>query len=334
MYFQLKTKKNNIPFFTFLIIVIFCLLFLIGEQTQASVMYSPQTTDLAGSSITFDNSTKPLGEFIKKVYAYGVGITAILATVVLMIGGFQWIIAGGSGEKIGEAKAWITAALSGLVLALSSYMILELVNPNLVNFSIKSIKVIEEIKAPELVYSSGGGTNVMTTNLTTYDPLLKAAATKYGVDCNLLKAVMYSESSGIPREGPERNGEKAQGLMQMMPSTGKGIGFTKDDLQNNAKNLEAGAKYLRDMTAGGCNGSRIGKNKNGIVSLCNTANVRYVIAAYNGGPLRNSPSVDKGCESQTQWQCLGNPKLAETRKYVNTVLLNLNSINLNGWGCK
>ena len=89
------------------------------------------------------NSTRALGEYIKGFYDYAVGITAIVATVVLMIGGFQWIIAGGSGEKIGEAKAWITAALSGLVLALSSYMLLNLVNPDLVNFTVKEIKPIE-----------------------------------------------------------------------------------------------------------------------------------------------------------------------------------------------
>lgn len=91
------------------------------------------------------NSTEALGNYIKGFYSYAVGITAILATTVLMIGGFQWIIAGGSGEKIGEAKAWITAALSGLVLALSSYMILNLVNPALVNFKVKDIKVIKAI---------------------------------------------------------------------------------------------------------------------------------------------------------------------------------------------
>ncbi|MDO8260232.1 MAG: pilin [Candidatus Magasanikbacteria bacterium] len=120
-------------------------IFFFSHVINAAITYNTQTPDLGGATISFDGDTKPLGEYIRKVYNYGVGITAILATVVLMIGGFQWIVAGGSGEKIGEAKAWITAALSGLVLALSSYMILNLVNSKLVNFTVKTIPLIEEL---------------------------------------------------------------------------------------------------------------------------------------------------------------------------------------------
>ena len=139
---KLKKIRSTKIFIIFTIILISYSVFLIGETTQAAITYKTQTPDLAGSSITFGTNTRPLGEYIRKVYNYGVGITAILATVVLMIGGFQWIIAGGSGEKIGEAKAWITAALSGLVLALTSYMILGLVNPALINFTVKEIELI------------------------------------------------------------------------------------------------------------------------------------------------------------------------------------------------
>lgn len=151
---MLKIIKN-IKYNKFLLLNIFFVsifsILILSKPTYAGITYNTQTPDLAGSSISFGNNTRPLGEYIKKVYDYGVGITAILATVVLMIGGFQWIIAGGSGEKIGEAKAWITAALSGLVLALSSYMLLNLVNPDLVNFRVKEIKVIDEIKKTGLM---------------------------------------------------------------------------------------------------------------------------------------------------------------------------------------
>ncbi|MDO8260233.1 MAG: pilin, partial [Candidatus Magasanikbacteria bacterium] len=111
-------------------------------------------------------SAKALGEYIKGFYNYAVGITAIVATVVLMIGGFQWIIAGGSGEKIGEAKAWITAALSGLVLALSSYMILSLVNPKLVNLEIQTIKPIAKIEKNVSACCASDGTKVATVSTT------------------------------------------------------------------------------------------------------------------------------------------------------------------------
>lgn len=151
-------KNNNRKFkHQYLIFFIISGLFFFCHFANAQITYTTQTPDLAGSSITFGTNTRPLGEYIRKVYNYGVGITAILATVVLMIGGFQWIIAGGSGEKIGEAKAWITAALSGLVLALSSYMILNLVNPALVNLKVKEIEFIKEVKSGCCFINTGSG---------------------------------------------------------------------------------------------------------------------------------------------------------------------------------
>jgi hypothetical protein len=52
----------------------------------------------------------------------------------MMIGGIVWITAGGNQTRIGEAKAWIGASLSGLVLALTAYTILAAVSPALVSF--------------------------------------------------------------------------------------------------------------------------------------------------------------------------------------------------------
>lgn len=75
-----------------------------------------------------------IGEYISAIYKYAIGIVGILAAVVLMIGGVIWLTAGGNQTRISEAKAWIGASLTGLIIALSSYMILATINPDLVNF--------------------------------------------------------------------------------------------------------------------------------------------------------------------------------------------------------
>lgn len=88
-----------------------------------------------------------IGDYIAGVYKYAIGIAGILATIVMMIGGFLWLTAGGNQSRIGEAKSWIGASLTGLIIALSSYLILYQVNPNLVKFDalkIAKIKPIEE----------------------------------------------------------------------------------------------------------------------------------------------------------------------------------------------
>ncbi|MFA4941490.1 MAG: hypothetical protein WC582_02745 [Patescibacteria group bacterium] len=90
-----------------------------------------------------------IGEYIAGIYKYGIGVVGILAAVVLMFGGVRWLLAGGSPDKIGDAKAWIGASLTGLILALTSYMILYQINPDLVKVNSLKIKLVE--KKPEII---------------------------------------------------------------------------------------------------------------------------------------------------------------------------------------
>ena len=153
---MLKSLPKIITIF-FLAIFIFqlaCLLFLtlapnIG-QAATSAPFKPQVgigSDFqAGTSYTPDGSTAMIAKYIRAIYKYAIGIVGILAAVVLMIGGVMWIVAGGNSTAIGEAKSWIGASLTGLVLALMSYLILATINPALVDLKTTTIKKIEEIK--------------------------------------------------------------------------------------------------------------------------------------------------------------------------------------------
>lgn len=65
-----------------------------------------------------------------------VGSAAVLATVYIVWGGFKWLTAAGNVAKISDAKTTISSALAGLLLAIFSYSILYLVNPNLLKLTI------------------------------------------------------------------------------------------------------------------------------------------------------------------------------------------------------
>jgi hypothetical protein len=98
---------------------------------------------------------KWIGEYIAGLYKYAIGIVGILAAVVLMIGGVIWITAGGNQTRVGEARAWIGASLTGLIIALTSYMILYQVNPDLVNFRAIVIPEVKEMGCCEKTKSGG-----------------------------------------------------------------------------------------------------------------------------------------------------------------------------------
>lgn len=49
------------------------------------------------------------------------GFLGIIAVVIILMGGFKWMTAGGNEDKVGEAKKLITAGIIGLVIILASF---------------------------------------------------------------------------------------------------------------------------------------------------------------------------------------------------------------------
>jgi hypothetical protein len=82
-----------------------------------------------------------IGQYIEILYKYGIAIAAVLAVLMIMAGGLVWLISGGSPDKVGKGKEFIVSALTGLFLALFSFMILATVNPRLVNLEPISVIV-------------------------------------------------------------------------------------------------------------------------------------------------------------------------------------------------
>ncbi len=148
-----------IAFLSIFIIQSFCLILLLTlplASQAAEIKFIPQvgipnSEFDAGKGYTFvkDDSTAPIAKYIKAIYQYGIGIVGILAAVVLMYGGVLWIVAGGNASQVGEAKAWIGAALTGLILALTSYMILNTINPALVNLQTTPVPGVKEAPATD-----------------------------------------------------------------------------------------------------------------------------------------------------------------------------------------
>lgn len=61
------------------------------------------------------------------------GLLGIVAVVIILIGGFTWMTAGGNEEKVGEAKKWIFSGVIGLAIILSAYALASFVINQLVN---------------------------------------------------------------------------------------------------------------------------------------------------------------------------------------------------------
>ena len=59
-------------------------------------------------------------------------LLGIVALVIILIGGYTWMTAGGNEEKVAEAKKWILAGVIGLAIILTAYSIASFVISSLV----------------------------------------------------------------------------------------------------------------------------------------------------------------------------------------------------------
>ena len=91
-----------------------------------------------------------LAEYINVVYAFALGIVGIIAVVLIMAGGLRWVAAAGNESAITEAKEIITSAVTGLAIALLSYVILAFINPSITSSTL-SIPVIAIGKETSIV---------------------------------------------------------------------------------------------------------------------------------------------------------------------------------------
>lgn len=72
-----------------------------------------------------------LTNYIAVLYEFIVGLIAILAASSIMLNGVRWTAAGGNSEQIGKAKDGMKSAIAALVIAVTSYVLLYTLNPNL-----------------------------------------------------------------------------------------------------------------------------------------------------------------------------------------------------------
>lgn len=84
-------------------------------------------------------------EFLVWLYRFALSSAAILAIIMIIMGGIEYIISGGSSSKRESARKKIEQALLGLLLAVGAYLILYTINKDLVEKSFK----IPEVTIPK-----------------------------------------------------------------------------------------------------------------------------------------------------------------------------------------
>lgn len=130
-------KKHLQPFFSLLLLT--CLLtlpyFVFAQNTGSTASSSSLSmlTKIAteGGYGSLDLTTV-LGLLIKSALS----LLGVIFIIMIIVGGYHWILAGGNDEGIKKAQGYIKRAIIGLIITLSSWAIWDFI---LTNFIIRSI---------------------------------------------------------------------------------------------------------------------------------------------------------------------------------------------------
>ncbi len=212
--------------------------------TIPGVTFTQPTINTDCAAAQGDNATASacydfpwIGQYLSGLYIYAVYATAVLAAIVIMIGGFLWLTAGGNANQVSSARNYISGAVLGFALMLGSYTILRLVNPDLVVFNSINIPIIARVNLSSVSQAISGSTTPTlidcTSGALTGDPTgkgltdaINSAASTYNLDPFLLLSILKQENGGFDPALTYKNGQgetDAYGLGQMLPTTAASV---------------------------------------------------------------------------------------------------------------
>jgi hypothetical protein len=90
--------------------------------------------------------------------------------------------------------------------------------------------------------TSGGPSAITSAGTSRYSEQIRREASRYGLDPNLVEAVIATESNFNPWAVSPKG---ARGLMQLMPSTAQRFGVA--DVHDPSQNIQGGVQYLRHL---------------------------------------------------------------------------------------
>lgn len=108
-------------------LVFLCQSFCLAQARELEIQYP----EIPGVETPTKTKTA-LPEYLKYVFSLTISLAGLLAFGALISGGFRYLTSAGDPTKMGDAKEQVLAGILGLIILLSSYLILNTINPRLV----------------------------------------------------------------------------------------------------------------------------------------------------------------------------------------------------------
>lgn len=74
-------------------------------------------------------------EILLRIIQLLLGLLPLIATLMLILGGFQWLTSGGNEERVEHAKRTISGAVIGIMITLGAWALVKFVLTTTINIS-------------------------------------------------------------------------------------------------------------------------------------------------------------------------------------------------------
>jgi hypothetical protein len=222
-------KKKQISFF--FLVFFFLLLFGGLALGQEGAPLELQYPFIPGTEAPTTTRTV-LPVFVQYIFNFSLLIAGLVAFGSLVFGGIGYLTSAGSPVKQKEARNWISAGLLGLIILLSSYIILNTINPELI---ILSLPVLEKISLPS-----------PPTVTPAEKPTLIADEIPLG---KLIDGVGEEAANGSPTSPLyEYEGVLAKTRLERIQNLSYKIWETAEEIQKTSEKIEEAAERIKELT--------------------------------------------------------------------------------------
>ena len=128
MLLNIFSNKKNQGVLSLLLLIFLCFFPLITNG--ATEVEWPSVPKIGGESMTISDSTT-LPELVSYLFTFSIMIAGLAAFSMFIFGGMKYLTSAGNAAAQNDARDMITSAVVGLLLLLGSYLLLQLINPDI-----------------------------------------------------------------------------------------------------------------------------------------------------------------------------------------------------------
>ncbi len=124
----------------------------VAATTSSGVTFTPEVS-LPGFTGPQEVNDDFIGTYVKVIYTYFVWVVGIIATVMVIFGGIRWVTASGNPGQVAQARDIINNAIIGIIIALVSVVLLNLISPQFTSLGLPEIKQAQQVKPGFATYN-------------------------------------------------------------------------------------------------------------------------------------------------------------------------------------